>query len=795
MLADRDGLLTVEMIDRASMVGLDPCFAMMNARRGMRGNSLNIKKGVHGGTLPPVVDEQLESFMARQEVWLPESWITCNEDEMDELSARDRVLSIKFPHAIFEPTLTDISSTRPALFAILKASNVLEADQKLTKRAKSRRQRRQEDRFLREQYASKTFDASSSYDQHGFPSEKTSNLMGCVVAKAIADSTVDSYLIASFLLFNHYRKDKSSMLPVNNLLASLFEGTPSKSGEFGQASTAFNPFHLHLLSAKDDGTKSVSCRSDVSEYVGIIDESIAGLQSDAGSTIESNNADIGTETASVVEAEMEELTEDEVLTHALAMSISVQSVPRTNSPTASPAATTKSAYSSFSICLEASFWAELNVGEGGGANQSSVVPILHVIAALLMCVSGSLDLCFKGIDLAYHNSKFPSLSSTLLTVSQSNMLQLCEAFLRDLLAVNRGDDMLHSSSSPLLTFLPWSMWLVCRMTKIFATSLFDDGHRCDESTMLHQLDNSNQESISVLGSLHSYLSSALGFNPVEMSEITSIANLNNSQNFISVKLMMAEALASLYCLDYSDDIVKLFSILRATIQNAPSYEVLKASQKPTTFFEIYFVHKLCLNIVDNVLLSFKHSGYLRNRESTSLLFPKSFDDLIGVDTGESIEELLLKRLGDTNLVSNSTGAANCTQDEVLYFGELSLLKVLQQTRLKIYNNWSYDEGEDHDDLRINPRRCSPTLKILGDQKECLHLGPKSWATAVASFPITPKSGTYEFSVRIEKCDKGHVFVGLVSGDASVDTYVGGDKHGFGMIGTRAGMIFHLSIFT
>ena len=789
LLADRDGLLTFEMLERASIMGLDPCFAMMNSRRGIRDNTLSTKKITQGGTLPPVIDEQLESFMTRQEIWLPESWIACNDDEVEEFSARDKVLSMKFPYALFEPFLNDISAARPALFAILKDSNVLEADQKWTRRAKSRRQRKQEDRFLREQHISNAFEASSSYDQHSLSSEKMSCLMGCVIAKAIADNTIDSYLIASYLLLNYYRKDKSFVLPVSNLLASLFEGSPSNSGDFIQNSTAFNPFRGSIMSVKEDDAKSISCRNEVSECVGTADESIAGLQSDAGSTIESNNADIGTETASVVEAEMEELTEDEMLAHALAMSMSESSVPRNRFASAvSQSTTSKSAFFSFYPCLETSFWQQLSVGDCGDGNQSSMIPTLHAATALLMCVSASLDLYYKDGAMVEHNSKFPSISSTLLVGSQTNILHLCEAFLHDLLAVYRGDDVFNSSD-PLLTFIPWSMWLVCRMTKISATSLMHDGNCCDEGAKLYQSKNSNEESSLVLGNLRSHVSSALGFNPIEMSEITSNVNLDRSPNLVPVRLMMTEALACLYCLEYSDDVVKLFAALRNTIRKAPTFKELNEGQNPTIFFEIFFVHKLCVHVVDNVLLSFKQSGLLRNRALTTILYPRSFDDLIGVDTSESIEELLLQRLGGADLVRNSSCCTDYVQDEIIYFGELALLRVLQQMRLKVYNNYSYDECEDLDDLRINPKRCSPTLRIFNEQKECLHLGPKSWATAVASFPITPKTGTYEFSVRIEKCDKGHVFVGLVSGEANVDTYIGGDKHGFGMIGTRAGVIF------
>ena len=36
-----------------------------------------------------------------------------------------------------------------------------------------------------------------------------------------------------------------------------------------------------------------------------------------------------------------------------------------------------------------------------------------------------------------------------------------------------------------------------------------------------------------------------------------------------------------------------------------------------------------------------------------------------------------------------------------------------------------------------------------------------------------------------KCEKGHIFIGVCTRGASVGTYVGGDRNGWGLIGTRA----------
>ena len=117
--------------------------------------------------------------------------------------------------------------------------------------------------YIREQSISQENEKSND-EHHSMPIEKVGNLLACVVAKAIADNSIDSYLIATLILFNFYKKSKTCMLPVGNILASLFEGN----------STAVpNPFQGSLLSTKDEGAKSVSCRSE-----GTVDESMAGRE-------------------------------------------------------------------------------------------------------------------------------------------------------------------------------------------------------------------------------------------------------------------------------------------------------------------------------------------------------------------------------------------------------------------------------------------------------------------------------------------------------------------------------------
>ena len=62
---------------------------------------------------------------------------------------------------------------------------------------------------------------------------------------------------------------------------------------------------------------------------------------------------------------------------------------------------------------------------------------------------------------------------------------------------------------------------------------------------------------------------------------------------------------------------------------------------------------------------------------------------------------------------------------------------------------------------------------------------KVWGTVLSTACFLPKSGVHRWAIKLEKCERGHVFVGVATSSASTKTYVGGDKHGWGLIGTQA----------
>jgi len=94
-------------------------------------------------------------------------------------------------------------------------------------------------------------------------------------------------------------------------------------------------------------------------------------------------------------------------------------------------------------------------------------------------------------------------------------------------------------------------------------------------------------------------------------------------------------------------------------------------------------------------------------------------------------------------------------------------------------------------LQFDATKCSDSIAILGDSASGAN-GPsvhqrasKVWGAVLSTQCYSPKTGVHRWAVRLDKCERGHVFVGVTTAQASTRTYVGGDKYGWGLIGTQA----------
>ncbi|CAB9500257.1 Probable E3 ubiquitin-protein ligase hulA [Seminavis robusta] len=97
-------------------------------------------------------------------------------------------------------------------------------------------------------------------------------------------------------------------------------------------------------------------------------------------------------------------------------------------------------------------------------------------------------------------------------------------------------------------------------------------------------------------------------------------------------------------------------------------------------------------------------------------------------------------------------------------------------------------------LQFDATKCSDSIAILANHSESsggangssVHQrASKVWGAVLSTHHYNPKTGIHRWAVRLDKCERGHVFVGVATAQASMRTYVGGDKYGWGMIGTQA----------
>ena len=82
-------------------------------------------------------------------------------------------------------------------------------------------------------------------------------------------------------------------------------------------------------------------------------------------------------------------------------------------------------------------------------------------------------------------------------------------------------------------------------------------------------------------------------------------------------------------------------------------------------------------------------------------------------------------------------------------------------------------------------RCAETITLCDGGLSAKQHTAKQWGMVMVAKGCDPNTGTHEWAVRLDKCEKGHIFIGVCTREASIGTYVGGDRHGWGLIGTRA----------
>lgn len=97
--------------------------------------------------------------------------------------------------------------------------------------------------------------------------------------------------------------------------------------------------------------------------------------------------------------------------------------------------------------------------------------------------------------------------------------------------------------------------------------------------------------------------------------------------------------------------------------------------------------------------------------------------------------------------------------------------------LKTSTSFAFDSSRCSDSIALVPSK-------VGDLS-AHQRASKVWGTVLSATSFEPKSGVHRWGVRLDKCDRGHIFVGVATSRTSTKTYVGGDKFSWGLIGTQA----------
>lgn len=828
---ERDCLLTSDIIFRVMQKGVDCELSLDRNRKRSTSDLSSFAGGMRRVVqmVPSIEEDQFECFLNRLDMLYRDVWNAGEDEEEDEVPSRERLLALRLPREAFEPFLSDIEFTRPELFNLIQTHISYTGKPNQKKRVKMKRQRRGEKRERARDVGNEEGSSEGMGERRFVDKPSPPQLLACVVAKAVADNSVASYLLAVAVLLRAARGEGASSgmesnapIPVGNVIASVFEGACLKGPESPDAYTFHNPFRACLLSSKDEQAKSVSC-SDVSEYQGTLDEaSLVALQSDAGSTAGSMNADHGTETASIIEAEVDELTEEEMLAHAMALSLGMGSSSSSSALRLSKAAADTRDFqsvssndnyvnvlasipeslpdikslNSFTPLCESGFWSNLYCVDNASGAGLTAVPIPQTILALLMCISASIESALKEDFYDESKVRFPSLTSSLAFNANPMTFQLAEAVLSDLYQIIAGDTnrTFYSSLS-----LRWALWVIIRLLRAcfvpnaLCSSLLLSSSGLDASIIEAESTSTYRKHMeTMLSSITGFYILDLSSCPVifgDSSYLLSSDDITSSGFHMSidaVKLSAADLCVQLYSSTYSTEAM-LLRDFRDTLLVAPMTSKVNADIDLNRR-KILAVQGLCWNLLDNIFAATNLSAHLRNQSLLRVAFPPDFDvhsssfAPLSHDGKPSLEEVLLNRLEDSQL--RACGAE-------LFHGELSLLVALQQIRIRAYQNIFSDDDMDQKEMRFNSRRCHADLRIQANGKEVLHMGPKAWASVVVQEGFQPKSGVHEFTVRIDKCDKGHTFVGIVTAEAAVETYVGGDKFGWGMIGTRAGIVLFI----
>jgi hypothetical protein len=127
------------------------------------------------------------------------------------------------------------------------------------------------------------------------------------------------------------------------------------------------------------------------------------------------------------------------------------------------------------------------------------------------------------------------------------------------------------------------------------------------------------------------------------------------------------------------------------------------------------------------------------------------------DALSHIMQSLLARVGaaagTATITSSNTSSSNCSA------AELQLLLALQHKLCSVLTELTAGASDLHKGPVLDARRMSEGLSLKDGGSTVTQRQAKSWGSALAAEGYAPNTGKHQWTVHLDKCEKGHVFLG------------------------------------
>lgn len=813
--------------------------------------------------------------------------LEADDDEPNSQTALEKILQLNSVANAIQPLLDYLKQHNNALYSLVASFQVSDTTASRSRHRGGRKERK--DRSRRDTTGS--MGTKSPSDASAASHLSALEKVALCVAKGVGEGSVASLLSAVAVLFVLMKDDNASIndpptLPIGNIVAAVFT-EPDQSSGSSDKEFLRNPFQLYLQASKRLRSASVAnseeSHGDMSSAEESRDESAsqpgtygAGA-SDAGSTVGSMLAELGTETTSIMG---DEPSEDDVLAQALALSMAenyngqaeegyiakldkgmseeletavqdVLSYSETCLPFAPP-------LSSLGMLTSQNFWSSLYSGSNALKRlRNNQLPAQHAVVALLTALNIAVDQACD--EKCLTTDEDGNIQDAILPVainikldSSAEAFSMCEFLVEHL----KGALVQHSSMSNQDInasqwhshhhFLCWALHSTLKVLKglfsnvgsdrSFATMLFRSplptesellsgigGLRSSMSRLrLHVLDISGLQNTGVGESVRLF---DIKY-PSALTQQGKIGMMSYADS-ISTKAVVQQGLLSCFhsagCLNHTLRLVaievissgiriflpdgmsrlKLLDAYLSTCPTCPpelrSYGTAQFIEKmlslsdenissqvwSESWYENYYLQSLCLYVVkadeclDQFLLVVQSDSASKCFTATNKALQDSLAKREKVLVMKSLQGKLLHRLSSIKDVHSSPQ---------LHYGVVATGLCIQ---LFFTECCSLLCGSSPAQCDFSSVKIHPCLTISRDMKTVLHSGPKLWASVLSTTSLQPNCGIFEWAVQVDRCTKGHVFLGIATQDAGVSSnftdayYVGVDKHSWGLIGTRS----------